>query len=77
MSCQTTLDRFGFEKSISHRNSVMETKYPIRFQLCQGQLSVITLNCNHKTLLYLQMFQPKIISILFKIAASALFLKYS
>ena len=38
MSRQTTLGRFGFEKSISHRNSLME----ILFQLCQGQLSVIT-----------------------------------
>ena len=26
MSRQTTLGRFGFEKSISHRTSVMETK---------------------------------------------------
>ena len=26
MSCQTTLGRFGFEKSISHRTSVLETK---------------------------------------------------
>ena len=28
MSCQTTLGRFSFKKSISHRNSVMETKVP-------------------------------------------------
>ena len=28
MSRQTTLGRFGFKKSISHRNSVMETKVP-------------------------------------------------
>ena len=42
MSRQTTLSRFGFEKSISQRNSVMETKYSIFFQLCQGQLSVIS-----------------------------------
>ena len=43
MSRQTTLGRFGFEKSISHRTSVMETKVTdlILFQLCQGQLSVI------------------------------------
>ena len=43
MSRQTTLGRFGFAKSISHRTSVMETKVTdlILFQLCQGQLSVI------------------------------------
>ena len=41
MSRQTTLGRFGFKKSISHRNSVMEKKVPDLFQLCQGQLSVI------------------------------------
>ena len=28
MSRQTTLGRFGFNKSISHRNTVMETKVP-------------------------------------------------
>lgn len=28
MSRQTTLGRFGFKKSISHRNAVMETKVP-------------------------------------------------
>ena len=28
MSRQPTFGRFGFEKSISHRNSVMETKVP-------------------------------------------------
>ena len=42
MSRQTTLGRFGFEKSISQRNSVMEMKVLDFFQLCQGQLSVIT-----------------------------------
>ena len=42
MSCQTTLGRFGFEKSISQRNSVMETKVLDFFQVCQGQLIVIT-----------------------------------
>ena len=42
MSRQTTLGRFGFKKSISHRNSVIEMKVPDFFQLCQGQLSVIT-----------------------------------
>ena len=42
MSRQTTLGRFGFEKSILQRNSVMETKVLDFFQLCQGQLSVIT-----------------------------------
>ena len=46
MSRQTTLGRFGFEESISQRNSVMETKVLDYFQLCQGQLSVITENCN-------------------------------
>ena len=34
MSRQTTLGRFGFEKSISQRNSVMETKVLDFFQLC-------------------------------------------
>ena len=33
---------FCFEKRISQRNSVMETKVLDFFQLCQGQLSVIT-----------------------------------
>ena len=33
---------FGFEKSISQRNSVMEKKVLNFFQLCQEQLSVIT-----------------------------------
>ena len=42
MSRQTTLGRFGFEKSISQRNSVMETKVLDFFQLRQEQLSVIT-----------------------------------
>ena len=28
MSRQTALGRFGLDKSISHRNSVMETKVP-------------------------------------------------
>ena len=42
MSHQTALGYFGFEKSISERNSVMETKVLDFFQLCQGQLSVIT-----------------------------------
>ena len=42
MSRQTTLGRFGFEKSISQRNSVMETKVLDFFQLSLGQLSVIT-----------------------------------
>ena len=42
MSRQTTLGSFGFEKSISQRNSVVETKVLYFFQLCQGQLSVIT-----------------------------------
>ena len=42
MSRQTTLGRFGFEKSISQRNSVMETKVLDFFQLRQGQVSVIT-----------------------------------
>ena len=70
MSRQTTLGRFGFEKSISHRTSVMETKVTglILFQLCQGQLSVIMkLYCVYRCF------------ILFKISALALFLhvKYS
>ena len=90
MSRQTTLGRFGFKKGISHRNSVMETKYPILFQLCQGQLSVITAvnslitskGClcmrNVRMVLDSGMTKAaKIISILFKISASALFLKYS
>ena len=33
---------FWFQKSILQRNSVMETKVLDFFQLCQGQLSVIT-----------------------------------
>ena len=43
MSRQTTLGRFGFEKSISHRNSVMETKVPdlVFFNMSR------TIECNH------------------------------
>ena len=42
MSRQTTLGRFGFEKSISHRNSVMETKEP-DFVSTMSR----TIECNH------------------------------
>ena len=42
MSRQTTLGRFGFEKSISQGNSVMETKVLDFFQLCLGQLNVFS-----------------------------------
>ena len=48
---QTTLGRFGFEKSISHRTSVMETK-ETDFVSTMSR----TIECNHKTVLYLQMF---------------------
>ena len=63
MSRQTTHGRFGFDKSISHRNSVMETKVPDLCQLCQKL-----------TVLYLQMFldTKSYLCILFKISASAL-----
>ena len=42
MSRQTTLGRFGFKKSISHRNSVMETKVP-DFVSTMSR----TIKCNH------------------------------
>ena len=42
MSRQTTLGRFGFEESILQRNNVMETNVLDFFQLCQGQLIVVT-----------------------------------
>ena len=53
MSRQRTLDRVGFEKSISHRTSVMETKV-IDFVSTMSR----TMECNHKTVhvLHLQMF---------------------
>ena len=66
-------------------------KYPILFQLCQGQSSVITavktlltskgcfirLKKQKKIVLYLQMFQPTKLYLSFsKISASALFLKF-
>ena len=58
MSRQTTLGRFGFEKSISHRNSVMETNVPDFVNLTMSRtIEGNHLNCNHKTVLYLQMFQ--------------------
>ena len=47
MSRQTTLGRFGFKKSISHRNSVMEMKVP-------GFVSTMsrTIKCNHCSKLF-------------------------
>ena len=53
MSRQTTLSRFGLEKSISHRTSVMETKVT-DFVPTMSR----TIECNHLKLksLYLQMF---------------------
>ena len=47
MSRQTTLGRFGFEKSISQRNSVMETKAIDFFSTMSRAIE-----CNH-TKLYL------------------------
>ena len=50
MSRQTTLGRFGFKKSISHRNSVMETKVP-DFVSTMSR----TIKCNHcKGCLYMR-----------------------
>ena len=89
MSRQTTLGRFGFKKSISHRNSVMETTVPDFFSTMSR-----TIKCNHCSKLFVNqqglsvhekcvhgvsgvIKAAKIISILFKITASALFLKYS
>ena len=89
MSRQMTLGRFGFKKSISHRNSVMETKVP-DFVSTMSR----TIKCNHCSKLFVNqqglsvhekcvhgvftdVSTDKIISILFKISSSALFLKYS
>ena len=89
MSRQTTLGRFGFKKSISHRNSVMETKVP-DFVSTMSR----TIKCNHCSKLIVNQQglsihekcvhsvsgmtkAAKIISLFFKISASALFLKYS
>ena len=47
MSRQTTLGRFGFKKSISHRNSVMETKAP-DFVSTMSR----TIKCNHCSKLF-------------------------
>ena len=88
MSRQTTLGRFGFKKSISHRNSMMETKVPDFVSTMSRTI------CNHGSKLFVNQQglsvhekcvhgvsgmtkAAKIISILFKISASALFLKYS
>ena len=88
MSRQTTLGRFGFKKSISHKNSVMETKV-LDFVSTMSR----TIKCNHCSKLFVNQQglsvhekcvhgvsgvtkAAKIISILFKITASALFLKY-
>ena len=70
MSRQTTLGRFGFKNSISHRNSVMETKVPdfVSTMSSQGQLNVINavnslltskgcLYMRNVCMVYLQMFQ--------------------
>ena len=57
MSRQTTLGRFGFEKSISHRTSVLETKVTDLVSTLSRKIEYNHLkNCNHKTVLYLQMF---------------------
>ena len=57
MSRQTTLGRFGFEKSISHRTSVMETKVTDFVSTMSRTIECNHfINCNHKTELYLQMF---------------------
>ena len=89
ISRQTTLGRFGFKKSISQRNSVMKTKVPdfvstmaktIKCNHCsrlfvnQQGLSVHE-KCVHGVGGMSE--AAKIISILFKISALALFLKYS
>ena len=88
MSRQTKLGPFGFRKSISHRNSVMETKVPYFVSTVSR-----TIKCNHCSKLFVNQRglsihekcvhgvrgmtkAAKIISILFKIPASALFLKY-
>ena len=47
MSRQTTLGRFGFKKSISHRNSVMETKAPDFVSTTSR-----TIKCNHCSKLF-------------------------
>ena len=54
MSRQTTHCSLGLKKAF---RTEMFAQNPILFQLCQGQLSVITKNCNHKTVLHLEMFQ--------------------
>ena len=56
MSRQTTLGRFGFEKSIPHRTSVLETKVTDLVSTLPRKIECNHLNCNHKTALYLQMF---------------------
>ena len=47
MSRQTTLGRFGFKKSISHRNGVMETKVFDFVSTMSG-----TIKCNHCSKLF-------------------------
>ena len=50
MSCQTTLGHFGFKKSISHRDSVIETKVPdfVSTTTCMSR----TVKCNHCSKLF-------------------------
>ena len=47
MSRQTTLGRFGFKKSISHRNSMMETKVPDFVSTMSRRIK-----CNHCSKLF-------------------------
>ena len=67
MSRQTTLGRFGFKKSISHRDSVVN---------CNNFYNCYNIYC-YNCIVFKDFSTNKIISIVFKISASALFLKYS
>ena len=89
MSRQMTLGRFGFKKRILHRNSVIEMKVPDFFSTMSRTIKCnhcSKLFVNQQGLsvhekcvrgVFTDISTHKIISILFKISASALFLKYS
>ena len=75
MSLQTTLGRFGFENRISHRSSVMQTKVPDFVSTMSRTIEAVLKS--GKTVIIKLAFKltdvstHKIISILFKISASA------
>ena len=78
MSRQTTPSHLGFKKAF--RTEIVWCKvqfFPFCWLVLPFRERSNLIRLKHKIVLYLQMFQHKIISILFQISALALFLKYS